>query len=54
LQIHDELVFSVPDDEKKQALDVILNIMEHSVKLSVPLVVDCGFGQNLYEVKENA
>lgn len=54
LQIHDELVFAVPDDEKKTAAKLIVDAMQQAVKLSVPLVVDAGFGENLLEVKENA
>ncbi|MDD3113864.1 MAG: DNA polymerase I [Candidatus Izemoplasmatales bacterium] len=54
LQIHDELVFSIPENEKKIAAKLIVEVMEQAVKLSVPLVVDAGFGENLLEVKENA
>jgi len=51
LQIHDEVVFSVPEKEKEKALDLIIRLMEHSVELSVPLEVESSFGNNLYEVK---
>lgn len=54
LQIHDELVFSVPEAEKHEALELIRDVMENSVPISVPLVVDSSYGTNLYEVKENA
>jgi DNA polymerase-1 len=54
LQIHDELVFAIPEAEKKDASHLIVDRMEHAVNLSVPLVVDAGFGENLYEVKDNA
>ncbi len=46
MQVHDELVFEVPE-EKVDALEPeIRNIMTHSVELSVPLLVDIGTGNN--------
>lgn len=46
MQVHDELVFEVPE-EKVEALEPeIRNIMTHSVELSVPLLVDIGIGNN--------
>jgi len=36
-QIHDELVFSVPDSELAQAQEYIKDVMENIVKLTVPL-----------------
>ena len=46
MQVHDELVFEVPE-EKVEALEPeIRNIMTHSVELSVPLLVDIGTGNN--------
>ncbi len=54
LQIHDELVLSVPEAEKPQALKLVRDTMENAVEISVPLVVDATFGTNLFEVKDNA
>jgi len=51
LQIHDELVFSVPFAEKETALELITRLMLHSVDITVPLEIDKSFGDNLYEVK---
>ena len=50
LQVHDELVFEVPDDEVDAAKAVIRRVMESAaeplLKLSVPLVVDAKAGAN--------
>jgi DNA polymerase-1 len=45
LQIHDELIFEVPDDEVEKTIAVVKPIMESSAQLKVPIVVDSGFGQ---------
>ena len=49
LQVHDELVFEVPDGELKTAKTVIKKIMEGAAHLSVPLTVDVGNGHNWAE-----
>jgi len=50
LQVHDELVFEVPDALLEKTIPLVKQVMEDAVKpaidLSVPLVVDCGTGQN--------
>ncbi len=51
LQIHDELVFNVYQDEMEQVKKIVKDIMENTVKLTVPLVVDINLGNNLYEAK---
>ena len=51
LQIHDELVFNVYEDEIEVVENCVKEIMEHTVTLSVPLVVDMNLGKNLYEAK---
>jgi DNA polymerase-1 len=44
LQVHDELVFEVPDDEVERTIPVVRDVMEQApfpaVSLNVPLVVD--------------
>ncbi|MCX7956369.1 MAG: DNA polymerase I [Endomicrobia bacterium] len=40
LQIHDELIFEIKDDIREKAILDIKNIMETSIELKVPLVVD--------------
>ena len=49
LQIHDELVFDMHSSEKESLTKIIQNEMEHAFKLSVPLTVDLGEGQNWLE-----
>jgi len=46
LQVHDELVFEVPDDEIDATAALAKRIMEGAASLSVPLTVDVGTGQN--------
>jgi DNA polymerase-1 len=50
LQVHDELVFEVPEDQIDNARtvihDVMANATEPAVKLSVPLGVEIGTGPN--------
>ncbi|MFD2238866.1 DNA polymerase I [Aureimonas populi] len=53
LQVHDELVFEVPDEEVERAIPVIRAVMEKAaepvVELKVPLVVDARAAQNWEE-----
>jgi DNA polymerase-1 len=46
LQVHDELLFEVPFDEKDEIAELVKAEMEDVVKLSVPLIADLGFGPN--------
>lgn len=46
LQVHDELIFEVPENEAQETKKVVQDIMENVVKLSVPLVVEVGIGHN--------
>lgn len=46
LQVHDELVFEVPNNELKDASVMIRKQMEHAIKLEVPLLVDIHSGPN--------
>ena len=50
-QIHDELIFKVPKDEKEIAYNLIKETMEHAMQLSVNLEVDGGFGKDWYDAK---
>lgn len=51
LQVHDELIFNVLNDEKEKVTTIVKNIMENTIKLSVPLKVDIEFGINWYDTK---
>jgi len=46
LQVHDELLFEVPEKELDKTIDVVRGVMEGAAHLSVPLVVDCGVGDD--------
>lgn len=49
LQIHDELLFEFPDEEKSKLIEIVVSRMEKAMKLLVPLKVDYGIGNNWYE-----
>ena len=49
LQVHDELIFEIPDAELETTPPKIKEIMENVVTLSVPLDVDIGIGMNWQE-----
>ncbi len=51
LQIHDELLFEVPEDELTTITPLIKNIMEKAIKLSVPIIVETKIGDNWRDVK---
>lgn len=46
LQIHDELIFEVPDAAVEKAVPLIKQTMEQVANLSVPLLVDVGVGHS--------
>ena len=50
LQVHDELLFEVPDNEEDFMLKLIKDEMEDSIKLSVPIKVDCKSGFDWHEI----
>ena len=49
LQVHDELVFEVYQEELLILKPMVVNAMEKSLPLTVPIVVDCGHGKSWYE-----
>ena len=51
LQVHDELVFEVPEGERESAASLVKRHMEEAAKLSVPLVVSVGTGSNWVDAK---
>jgi len=46
LQVHDELLFEASEAEAGATADVAKRVMEGSARISVPLVVETGIGQN--------
>ena len=51
LQIHDELLFKVPSDEKEVVYKLVKDIMENALELKVKLEVDGGYGRSWYDCK---
>ena len=49
LQVHDELNFSVYPDEKEKVERIVLEEMQNAFNMEVPLVADCGWGNNWLE-----
>jgi DNA polymerase-1 len=51
LQVHDELLFDVPEDEVNAVQKLVQHEMEHVIELKVPIVADVGIGQNWRDLK---
>ena len=49
IQVHDELNFSVPQEELEKLKKLVLEEMAAAVELRVPLIADCGSGINWLE-----
>ena len=49
LQIHDELLFDSIPSEVDELKKIVLEEMENVTKLSVPLTVECNYGNNWLE-----
>ena len=49
LQIHDELLFEYPLDEKEHLISMVKKSMENAMSLKVPIIVDYGFGKDWFE-----
>ncbi len=49
LQVHDELIFEVPDAEIEATRELVVKVMESAAHLDVPLVVDTGVGDDWEE-----
>ena len=49
LQVHDELIFDVPEKEVAETIDLVKKVMEEAAHLSIPLTVDAGFGDSWAE-----
>ena len=51
LQVHDELIFDVPENELDEIKKIVKETMENIYKLSVPLKVSIEYGKDWYEAK---
>ena len=49
LQVHDELVFDVYKPELEEVKKMVIDYMQNATQLSVPLIVECGTGNNWLE-----
>ncbi|MDD4183786.1 MAG: DNA polymerase I [Candidatus Izemoplasmatales bacterium] len=54
LQIHDEVVLQVPKSEVEKAKKMVVDTMQSAVETNVPMLVEAAFGEDLFEVKDNA
>lgn len=46
MQVHDELVFEVPQAAQQEVTDKVIELMSGAAELKVPLIVEAGSGQN--------
>ncbi|WP_100405081.1 DNA polymerase I [Bacillus solitudinis] len=51
IQVHDELIFEVPEKEVDKMLKIVPEVMEQAVSLKVPLKVDVSAGETWYDAK---
>jgi DNA polymerase-1 len=51
LQVHDELLFEVPQADIDEIQSLVKSRMEGALQLEVPIAVDIGIGKNWYETK---
>ncbi|MDD9147896.1 DNA polymerase I [Sporolactobacillus sp. CQH2019] len=51
LQVHDELIFEVPEEEIERMKQIVPEVMEHAITLNVPLKVECAYGPTWYDAK---
>lgn len=54
LNVHDEILFEVPDSEVEEVIPQLVAVMENVYPLAVPLVVDSGVGPNWEACKPTA
>ena len=53
LQVHDELIFEVPEQELGQMKEIVRVGMESAIDFSIPLMVQMGIGVNWLDIKEH-
>ena len=51
LQVHDELIFEVPDEEMATVKQLIPSVMDSAIHLNVPLKVESHWGKTWYDAK---
>ena len=51
LQVHDELIFDVPEEEMSEMESIVGELMPSSIQLSVPLTVETKIGNNWGNMK---
>ncbi|MDX8046686.1 DNA polymerase I [Gracilibacillus sp. S3-1-1] len=51
LQVHDELILEVPEEEMEKVSNLLVDVMENAIELSVPLKVDVESGDTWYDAK---
>lgn len=51
LQVHDELIFEVPESEIEKLKEIVPDVMESALELSVPLKVDFEYGPTWFDAK---
>lgn len=51
LQVHDELIFEAPKDEIEKLKEIVPEVMENAVQLTVPLKVDYSYGPTWFDAK---
>ena len=51
LQVHDELIFDVPEEEVEMMKELINDAMVTAMELKVPLTAECAVGKTWYEAK---
>ena len=49
MQVHDELNFNVPKAEVDRVREIVVTEMQNAVHLSIPLIAECGVGENWLE-----
>ena len=52
LQVHDELIFEVPENEIGRLSDLVKDVMENIVDLNVPLEIESHYGDNWYDTED--
>ena len=51
LQVHDELVLEVAPSEIEEVKEIVISTMENAIKLSIPLKVETGVGEDWMDCK---